>query len=392
MARQSFRGAGGAGAIVLPYERSSAAESEVTALGRACWPPIAASKARSRSSRRACSWRSEYSSRAGRSPASFPPLPAQENLRRRACQTARRRYPARAFRPAGRRDVSRARRTEFAWPSTSHTAASESPNRFMTSCATKSRRHGHRSGRRVDTARRSRPRVGTANRALLAKRNDLQAQIDQWLAARRGQPIDAKESHAFLSSIGYIVPTGAPFRVATANVDPEIATLAGPQLVVPVDNPRYALNAANSRWGSLYDALYGTNVIPEDGGADKGRGYNPVRGERVIARANQFLDDAVPLASGAWSQVAGVAVDGGKLAVTLAGDRRAGLRNPQQFVGYRARAAGSRTCCCATTDCTWISRSIRIIRSVSVIPRASKTSCSRAQCPRSWIARIRLQR
>jgi malate synthase len=177
--------------------------------------------------------------------------------------------------------------------------------------------------------------LGPRNRALLAKRDELQAQIDQWLAARRGDAIDPKESQAFLSGIGYLVPPGPPFRVTTANVDREIATLAGPQLVVPVDNPRYALNAANARWGSLYDALYGTNVIPEDGGADKGRGYNPVRGERVIARANQFLDEAIPLASGTWSQIAGVAVESGKLALTLAGNRRTALRDARQFVGYR---------------------------------------------------------
>jgi malate synthase len=177
--------------------------------------------------------------------------------------------------------------------------------------------------------------VGPRNRALLAKRDELQAQIDQWLAARRGQPIDPKESHAFLSEIGYIVPVGAAFKVATANVDPEIATLAGPQLVVPMDNPRYALNAANARWGSLYDALYGTNVIPEEGGADKGRGYNPVRGERVIARANQFLDEAAPLATGNWSDVAALAVNGGELAITLTDQRATALRDPRQLVGYR---------------------------------------------------------
>jgi malate synthase len=177
--------------------------------------------------------------------------------------------------------------------------------------------------------------LGPRNRSLLAKRDDLQAQIDRWLAARRGQPIDPKESHSFLTGIGYIVPAGAPFRVATANVDPEIATLAGPQLVVPVDNPRYALNAANARWGSLYDALYGTNVIPEDGGAEKGRGYNPVRGERVIARANQFLDEAAPLASGNWSEVVSLAVDAGKLVLTLSGNRSSALRDASKFAGYR---------------------------------------------------------
>ncbi len=184
--------------------------------------------------------------------------------------------------------------------------------------------------------------LGPRNRALLAKRDDLQAQIDRWLAARRGAPIDPKESHEFLSKIGYIVPVGAPFSVATAKVDPEIATLAGPQLVVPVDNPRYALNAANARWGSLYDALYGTNVIPEDGGGEKGRGYNPVRGERVIARANEFLDEATPLAAGRWSDVSGLAVDGATLALTLAGERKSTLRDPRQFAGYR-RADGRLT-------------------------------------------------
>jgi malate synthase len=181
--------------------------------------------------------------------------------------------------------------------------------------------------------------LGPRNRALLAKRNEFQAEIDQWLAARRGQAIDPDESHSFLAGIGYIVPVGAPFRVATSNVDPEIATLAGPQLVVPVDNPRYALNAANARWGSLYDALYGTNVIPEDGGAEKGRGYNPVRGERVIARANQFLDEAAPLANGKWSDVSGLAVDAGKLTLTLTDNRSSSLRDAQRFVGYRTESS-----------------------------------------------------
>jgi malate synthase len=176
--------------------------------------------------------------------------------------------------------------------------------------------------------------LGPRNRALLAKRDSLQAQIDAWLSARRGTPLEPKAMAAFLHDIGYLVPAGPPFKVTTANVDPEIATLAGPQLVVPVDNARYALNAANARWGSLYDALYGTNVIPEDHGAEKGRGYNPVRGERVIARANQFLDETAPLANARWQDVTGFDPDR-VLGVTLTGGQRTGLENPNQFAGVR---------------------------------------------------------
>src|SRR5690606_10408408 len=130
---------------------------------------------------------------------------------------------------------------------------------------------------------------------------------------------------------------GGAFTVTTANVDREIATLAGPQLVVPVDNARYALNAANARWGSLYDALYGTNVIPEDGGAERGARYNPVRGARVVEYANAFLDRSVPLASGRWQDVEGFAVDGAALVVTLGGGTRTGLKDNAQFAGYRTR-------------------------------------------------------
>jgi malate synthase len=151
---------------------------------------------------------------------------------------------------------------------------------------------------------------------------------------------DAKATAAFLREIGYLVPVGAPFKVATANVDPEIATLAGPQLVVPVDNPRYALNAANARWGSLYDALYGTNVIPEDGGADKGRGYNPVRGERVIARANQFLDETAPLAGVHWHDVTGLDVGDGRLRCALRTGGPAPLADATQLAGYRRAGSG----------------------------------------------------
>src|SRR5262245_7308913 len=181
--------------------------------------------------------------------------------------------------------------------------------------------------------------LGPRNRALLAKRDELQAKIDAWLAERRGKALDPQVSAAFLREIGYLVPDGRPFKVATANVDPEVASLAGPQLVVPVDNPRYALNAANARWGSLYDALYGTNVIPEDGGAEKGRGYNPVRGERVIARANEFLDEAVPLTGARWHEVTGLDVQNGALACTVGGGKRATLADAAQLAGARRTGA-----------------------------------------------------
>ena len=185
----------------------------------------------------------------------------------------------------------------------------------------------------LDTIMRT---LGPRNAALLAKRDALQAKIDGWLAARRGTPPDPSTTEAYLREIGYLVPNGPPFAVTTANVDPEIATLAGPQLVVPVDNARYALNAANARWGSLYDALYGTNVIPEDNGAERGRGYNGVRGERVIAKANEFLDQSVPLAGGSWADVVSIDVTGERLACRLRDGRTTtGLADAEQLVGLR---------------------------------------------------------
>lgn len=172
------------------------------------------------------------------------------------------------------------------------------------------------------------------NRALLAKRDALQEKIDDWYRAN-GAPTDMSAYKAFLSEIGYLLPEGPAFSVTTADVDPEIAELAGPQLVVPVMNARYALNAANARWGSLYDALYGTDAIPETDGAEKGKSYNPTRGAKVIAWAREFLNRAAPLDGASWQDARGFAIKDGALQVTLDGGRSAGLKNPAQFAGYR---------------------------------------------------------
>ena len=171
------------------------------------------------------------------------------------------------------------------------------------------------------------------NRALLDARDAIQAKIDAWLRDDRNAAGDPAAQRAFLTEIGYLVPEGPAFEVTTANVDVEIAELAGPQLVVPVDNARYALNAANARWGSLYDALYGTDVLPETEGAEKAGGYNPARGEQVIARADAFLDETFPLATGSWSDVTRLAIDGGAL-VLEQGDAATTLADPGAFAGH----------------------------------------------------------
>ncbi len=173
------------------------------------------------------------------------------------------------------------------------------------------------------------------NRELLAVRDDLQAKIDEWCRARKGGSVDGAEYEAFLREIGYLVEDKGGVKVETTNVDPEIAGVAGPQLVVPVTNARYALNAANARWGSLYDALYGTDAIAEDGGAEKGRGYNPKRGERVIAWAREFLDASAPVSGAAWSEATGLHVENGRLEILTADGRHLPLADPKQFAGYR---------------------------------------------------------
>ncbi len=172
------------------------------------------------------------------------------------------------------------------------------------------------------------------NRALLNRRDELQAAIDKWHVARAGKAIDPAEYKAFLTEIGYLLPEPDDFAIQTVGVDLEIGVVAGPQLVVPVDNARYALNAANARWGSLYDALYGTNVIPEDGGCEKAGPYNPVRGQKVVDMVNGILDKHVPLAAGKYSDMSGVAVNGGVLVVTLKNGETTGSKDAAQFVGF----------------------------------------------------------
>ncbi|WP_027503115.1 malate synthase G [Rhodococcus sp. UNC363MFTsu5.1] len=172
------------------------------------------------------------------------------------------------------------------------------------------------------------------NKALLAKRDDLQAQIDAWHRDHSGPAFDAAEYKAFLQEIGYLLPTPAPFSIETQNVDAEIATTAGPQLVVPVLNARFALNASNARWGSLYDALYGTDAISEADGAEKGKGYNKVRGDKVIAWAREFLDTAAPLAAGSHADSKRYWIDGAELKVELTDGTVTTLAQPEKFVGY----------------------------------------------------------
>ena len=172
------------------------------------------------------------------------------------------------------------------------------------------------------------------NRELLEKRDRIQQQIDDWHLNRMEKPHDPQAYQEFLRSIDYLVPEGPDFKITTTGVDPEISQIPGPQLVVPVSNARYALNAANARWGSLLDAAYGTDVIPETEGAERGISYNPQRGEKVFGFVHGVLDASAPLAEGSFSRITGFSVDQGRLRMTLEGGHETGLQNPEQFAGF----------------------------------------------------------
>ena len=171
------------------------------------------------------------------------------------------------------------------------------------------------------------------NEELLEKREELQKKIDEWHLSNKDFDFDSYKS--FLREIGYLVEEGDDFKIATANVDAEIAKIAGPQLVVPVMNARFSLNAANARWGSLYDALYGTDMISEDGGAERGGAYNPVRGDKVIDFSKNFLNDHLPLAEGKYQDVVSFQISNGDLEISLSDQSKTSLKNDSAFVGFK---------------------------------------------------------
>ena len=179
---------------------------------------------------------------------------------------------------------------------------------------------------------------GPRNRELLKKRTEIQKKIDEWHIERQGSDHNQQEYVSFLKEIGYLVDEGEDFKITTDNVDEEIKTVAGAQLVVPVMNARFSLNAANARWGSLYDALYGTDMISEEGGAERSGPYNPVRGDQVIKFAKNFLDESASLSDGSYSEVTGFKVDNGKLVVNMSDQSTSYLSDESQFIGYKGES------------------------------------------------------
>ena len=178
-------------------------------------------------------------------------------------------------------------------------------------------------------------RLTEKNRSLLHRRDELQARIDAWHLEHKNQGFEKKRYKQYLFDIGYLQPEGADFKITTQNVDPEIASIAGPQLVVPISNARYSLNAANARWGSLFDALYGTDVISGESGAQRSAKFNPVRGAKVIEYGKNFLDKAIPLEKGSYLDAIAYTLKDGVLNVTLSSGEKTGLVNPDQFIGYQ---------------------------------------------------------
>ena len=176
------------------------------------------------------------------------------------------------------------------------------------------------------------------NKSLLEDREDLQKQIDQWHLERKDQKHNHEDYKTFLKQIGYWVEGTDDFQITTSEVDPEISEIAGPQLVVPVMNARFSLNAANARWGSLYDALYGTDMISEEGGAERGGAYNPVRGDKVIEFSKSLLNETIPLSQGTYQEVTSFQVNDGNLEVTLSDQSKVGIIDQNKFIGFRGES------------------------------------------------------